>query len=102
MDALSLVIIADFQVLLGIVRDDSVKLFAYAPLHPLFVIHCPRKYRSLGFLDVSQECISKRADHDLLQHVEAYTRDFQELTSICEAKANMRNRVSRQILATQR
>src|ERR1700733_13066368 len=98
MDLLALIVLANFQKFLGVVRNDPINSFVDAPLHRFFIVDCPKKYRSLSLPDISQEGFTKGANHNLLKHVERDPRYPQELACIRDADANMCYRIAGQIL----
>jgi hypothetical protein len=85
----SVIIFRNIQELERIIGNNSIDFFHDTPLHPLFVINCPQKYRASSSFDVAEEFVTKWSHHAFLKHIEVYSRLFQELSSICYAEANM-------------
>ena len=81
----------DVQELLGIVGDDAVDLGPDAPSHHVDVVDRPDEDGPVGGLSVVKEPPSGRTEQDLLQQVEGYVGDLEELSSVREVESDMRD-----------
>lgn len=60
----------------GIVGNHSIDIFRHTPLHPLFVVDCPQKYRASGSADIAEEFTAEGSHHAFLEHVKVHSIFF--------------------------
>lgn len=66
----------NLQELEGIVGNHSIDIFRDTPLHRLFVVDCPQKYRATGSTDIAEEFVAKGSHHAFLKHVKIHSIFF--------------------------
>lgn len=93
-------VLADFVEPLWIVRDDSIQLLLYAPLHHVGFIHSPSKDLPICFSNVSHKPCANWSQKILLKHIEGHVGNIEELASIRCGESDMAYWESRQVMRT--
>jgi len=83
---------ADFQVFFGIIRDNSIQVLAYTPVHIFLVIYSPWIYLTVSCFGVAYELLAERRHECNLKHVERYIGNGKDLTGVGDWEADICNR----------